>query len=68
MNTKEGTQKTGRRPDYVLSVKVKDQVLRRRLGVAWANDDGSISIALDPCTVISWTDNVHVSLFPNEER
>jgi len=54
-----------RRPDYILSVKVKDAAAsKRRLGAAWQNNDGSVSIQLDPCTVISWKDNVYMTLFP----
>ena len=46
-----------RKPDFILSVKVKDTTSTRRCGVAWKNPDGSISIKLDPCTEISWRDN-----------
>jgi hypothetical protein len=43
----------GRKPDYNLSVKVKDSPLHRRLGVGWKNANGSISIQLDPCRMTS---------------
>ncbi len=57
---------TGRKPDYELSVKVKDEKSKRRCGVGWLNEDGSIAINLDACTVISWKDNIYVTLFPIE--
>jgi hypothetical protein len=62
----------GRAPDFVLKVKSKTSTARtRRCGVAWANVEGegiaSISIQLDPCTVISWNDEVFITLFPFEE-
>jgi hypothetical protein len=56
-----------RKPDYVLSVKVKDTTSKRRCGAGWLNDDGSVSIQLDPCTVLSWKDNIHITLFSAEK-
>jgi hypothetical protein len=54
----------GRKPDFILHVKVKEtDKTKRRCGVAWKNKAGGISIQLDPCTVISWRDNVFISLF-----
>jgi hypothetical protein len=33
-------------------------------GVAWENDKGWISIALDPCTVLKGNDDFFISLYP----
>jgi hypothetical protein len=59
----------GRKPDYILSVKIKNSTAPgHRCGVAWLNDDGSISMQLRPCTTLKWNDGCHISLFPNKER
>jgi hypothetical protein len=56
----------GRKPDYKLSVIIKGTKSTRKCGVAWRNTNGSIAIALDPCTVLSWKDSIHITLFPEK--
>ena len=34
------------------------------IGVAWQNEQGWISIKLNPCVVISHNDEVYLSLYP----
>ena len=44
----------GKRPTHELKVKDTETGDSGKIGVAWANDDGSFSIRLEPCTVISY--------------
>lgn len=41
-----------RKPDFYLSAKNMDTGRKGRCGAAWKNDDGSISIVLDPWVVL----------------
>lgn len=57
------------RPTHVLSVKEREGKGTCRVGVGWLNPDGSVSIQLNPCVVLSARDDVFISLFPvNEEE
>jgi hypothetical protein len=52
-------------PTHVLSVKQKRGDRKTpRIGVGWLNADGSISISLNPCVVLTSKDDVFVTLFP----
>ena len=56
-----------RTPDYIL--KVMDKVTDARsgkLGCAWVNDDGSLTIQVDPGVAISYTTTQVIKLFPND--
>jgi hypothetical protein len=56
-----------RTPDYIL--KVMDKVTDAKsgkLGVAWVNEDGSLTIQVDPGVAISYTSTQVVKLFPND--
>lgn len=43
---------SGRKPDYNLWVANKESDQKGKAGAAWKNEDGSISIQLDPYVVI----------------
>lgn len=57
---------TPKKPTHLLKVKERDGNHKGTIGVGWLNNDGSISIALNPCTCIQWTDDVTINLFPVE--
>jgi hypothetical protein len=58
----------GRKPDFKLRIKQRDGDYSTTAGVGWENRDGSISIMLNPCVVLSHADNVFIGLFRIEER
>lgn len=39
-----------------------------KIGAAWNNPDGSVSLVLDPGTVIEFHKDVVLTLFPNNRR
>ena len=54
-----------KRPDYNLCVKPKEGPgVNNKIGVAWRDDQDRISIKLNPCVVLSHTDEVWISLYP----
>ena len=53
-----------RAPTHVLKVKDRNGSVKGEAGVAWLNEDGSLHIILNPCVVLAWNDNVHLTLFP----
>ena len=61
----------GRKPDFVLKARrVKSSRAdngKGRIGVAWLNDNGSISIDLDPFIVLSSVEELQITLFPNDQ-
>lgn len=59
---------TGRRPTHELRVKRRDSEDRGVVGVAWQNDNGTFSIKLRPCVVISSNDDVTILLVKIEGR
>lgn len=58
----------GRKPDYMVSALDKETGRKAsRIGAAWINPDGSISVKLDFCVVLNAAnDNLVVTLFPND--
>ncbi len=59
----------GRTPDFELKAMNKGTDRSHRVGAAWMNDNGSISINLDEFVVLSGKDNnLVLSLFPWEEK
>jgi len=57
-----------RKPDYNLCVKPKNGPgVNNRVGAAWKDEQGRISIKLNPCVVISHLDDVWIGLFPAEK-
>ncbi len=53
-----------KKPTHKLRVLLKGSKRTTTVGAAWQRDDGSFSITLDPCVVLSWNDPVTISLFP----
>lgn len=51
-------------PTHVLGVKRKGDNFGTRVGAGWVNDKGWISVKLNPCVVLSHTDDVYITLFP----
>lgn len=64
----------GRKPDFTVSVFVKDAQphINGKCGVAWTRDDGSIQVKLDPATALfgaahyGWS-QVLITLFPSAD-
>jgi len=61
---------SSRKPDYILRVKLLEEKRSGgRMGVAWVNKGGSLSIKLDTGVVLDWRmsqENVLITLFPTE--
>lgn len=56
---------TPRSPDYIVKALDKSNDQRKgRIGAAWLNEDGSISISLDPFVVIDAS--LTINLFPKD--
>ena len=55
--------KIGRIPDYDLSVLSKSNEHKGKVGVGWINQDGSISIKLNPFVVLSASQDLLITLF-----
>lgn len=53
----------GRKADFDLSVLNKATEERGVIGGAWQNEDGSISIVLNPCVVLTSDKNLMIRLF-----
>lgn len=66
----------GRRPDFVVKVKVRfgaggpgtPDGATNTVGVAWLNSDGSVSISLRPGVTLSWDDGLQITAFPNDRE
>jgi hypothetical protein len=55
-----------RKPDYWFKAMDKATENRGKVGAAWLNDDGSVSIDLNPFTVLVSSPNLVLTLFPIE--
>lgn len=56
-----------RKPDFILSALVKTTGVKSgKIGCAWKNGDGSITLALDAGTIIEHHKDVLFTLFPND--
>jgi hypothetical protein len=56
---------TPRQPDFILAIKTKSGPEKKgRVGAGWKNDDGNITLQLNPGIVLSWKDDIFLSLFP----
>lgn len=58
----------GRKPDYNLVVYDKTTEGRTQAGAAWVQQDGSISITINPCVMLPSDRNLSIKLFPNEHQ
>lgn len=59
---------TPRKPDFELSVFDKATQERAKVGVAWINEKGHISIRLNLCTVLHARDGLLITLFPTDQE
>ncbi len=57
----------GRKPEYRLKVKHKVTNQTAEQGAGWVNEDGSITIKLDLCAVLTSDKELLVTLFPITE-
>ena len=55
-----------RKPDWDLKAMVKDTDEKNRVGAAWSNENGSISIVLDPFIVLQSSKQLVLTLFPRK--
>ena len=55
-----------RSPDYDLTFLDKTTSEKGRIGAGWDNDDGSISIVLNPCVVIQSRKDFNIRLFKRD--
>lgn len=62
------TRKYGRKPDLWVNAMNKRTDEKRKIGAAWHNEDGSISIALDSFTVLEASPDLLVTLFPVDTK
>lgn len=56
------------KPTHILSVKQRKGEGRGKIGVGWLNEDGSMSVSLNPCVVLSSNDDVIITLFPVDQE
>lgn len=57
----------GRPPDLLLKALNKATNEKRKVGAAWYNRDGSISVDLDAFTTLVSSPDLVLTLFPDEE-
>lgn len=57
-----------RTPDYDVKAMRKDTEQKARVGAAWKNEDGSISIVLDPFVVLEGHTQLIITCFPKESK
>lgn len=62
------TAKKGRTPDFQVKAMNKENNRSHRIGAAWLNDNGTLSIDIDEFVVISGRDRPVITLFPWEEK
>lgn len=60
------SKQPGRQPDFILSVFDKQTEYKGRVGAAWLNEKGHISIKLNTCVVLRADENLMITLFPND--
>lgn len=57
-----------RSPDYNVHAMDKRTDEKARVGAAWSNADGSVSIRLNPFVVLTSTSNLVLTLFVNDRK
>jgi hypothetical protein len=67
---KSASHPGSRKPDYKVSVKERNGSRKGVIGAAWLNENGSISIQLNPGTLLDYQTslNCHIKLFPYEHE
>lgn len=58
----------GRKPDFVLKALNKDTDAKAKVGAAWNNPDGSISVELNAFVVIPASRGLVLTLFPEGQK
>lgn len=58
----------GRKPDYNISVLDKTSGGRGVVGAGWIQEDGSISIKINPCVLLDDDPKLVIRMFPCEEK
>jgi hypothetical protein len=56
------------KPDYNVSAKFKNTDFKGRIGGAWKNDDGTISVRLNAFITLKATEDLIITLFPADEK
>jgi hypothetical protein len=59
----EPYKRKSRKPDYKLKVLNKTTNQSAEIGAGWLNPNGSVSIVLNLCTVLTSDNNVVITLF-----
>lgn len=54
----------GRTPDYNVKAMMKDTGTKTRIGAAWINPNGTISMVLDPFISLQSSPALLITLFP----
>lgn len=63
-----GPKPAARKPDYYIRAKPRTyEGLGGKVGVAWINDDKSITIKLETCTALLGNDDLLIRMFPAEK-
>lgn len=57
-----------RKPDYDMSAMNKETDEKARVGAAWANEDGTISVVLSPFIKLEVSKNLVITLFPVKKK
>ena len=58
----------GKKPTYRLSIKKREPEKGQGvIGAGWLDEDGTISIVLNPCVVLTSESNVTIKLFPSNK-
>ena len=55
-------------PTHRMSAYHKDSKARTEVGAAWLNADGSITIILNPCVILTRDPDILLKLFPVDQR
>jgi len=64
-----GPKPAARKPDYYIRAKPRTyEGLGGKVGVAWLNDDKSITIKLETCTALLGNDDLLIRMFPAEKE
>lgn len=58
-----------RTPDYIVgAINKRTDDRQPKIGAAWVNEDGTITVALDPFVVLPGGKDTLITLFPKKER
>lgn len=60
--------KVSRTPDFDVKALKKNTNEKARIGAAWANEDGSVSIVLDAFVVVPSSPDLIITLFPRKAK